>query len=184
MPDWTKIVRARLGKLPFEHGRPEEVIDELAQQLESAYEEAIAAGVGESEAMRRSLAQFRDWEKLRSELFLSVEGRQLPVWEQKGIFAPSRLPVWITLAVALVFLALPSFRKALEALPLERQVDAWDATAFPPKLSRAWSEQQTEKSTREPLPTSRYTIRTIIRRSSRPKRPSPSTRSSPGSAPT
>jgi len=130
VPDWTKIVREKLGNLPFEHGRPEDVIDELAQQLESAYEEAIAAGASPSAAMRRSLAQFSDWGKLRSELFHSVEGRQLPIWEQKHFFAPSRLPVWITLAVALVFLTLPSFRKALEALPLERQVDAWDATAF------------------------------------------------------
>jgi len=130
VPDWTKIVREKLGNLPFEDRRREEVTDELAQQLESAYEEAIRTGAGESEAERRSLAQFSDWEKLRSEVFRSVAGTQLPVWEQKGIFSPSRRPVWITLALALAFLALPSFRKALEVLPLSGHADAWDATAF------------------------------------------------------
>jgi len=114
VPDWRKIVREKLGSLPLNGGRQEEVIDELAQQLESAYEEAIAKGASESEAKHRSLAQFSDWEKLRSEVFRSVEGTQLPIWEQNGIFSPRRLPVWIALAVALAFLALPSFRKALQ----------------------------------------------------------------------
>ncbi len=88
MPDWEKIVREKLGSLPLNGGRHEEVIDELAQQLEFAYEEAIANGVSESEAMRQSLAQFTDWEKLRGEVFRSVEGTQLPIWEQNGVFAP------------------------------------------------------------------------------------------------
>ena len=73
MPDWKKIVREKLGTLPLTNGRRDEVIEELAQQLESAYEEALAQGVNEQEAMRRSLAQFKDWEKLRMELFQSVE---------------------------------------------------------------------------------------------------------------
>ena len=79
MPDWKKIVREKLGTLPLTNGRRDEVIEELAQQLESAYEEALAHGVSEQQAMRRSLAQFKDWEKLRRELFHSVEGARLPV---------------------------------------------------------------------------------------------------------
>jgi hypothetical protein len=130
VPDWKKIVREKVGSLPLKGGRQEEVIDELAQQLESSYEEAIAIGVSESEAMRRSLAQFTDWEKFRSEVFRSVEGTQLPIWEQNGIFSPRRLPVWIALAVALAFLVLPSFRKSLQILPFSGRKDAWDATAF------------------------------------------------------
>ena len=74
MPDWKKIVREKLGPLPLTNGRREEVIEELAQQLESAYEEALAQGMSEPEALRRSLAQFQDWEKLRADLFHSVEG--------------------------------------------------------------------------------------------------------------
>lgn len=118
MPDWKKIVREKLGTLPLTNGRRDEVVEELAQQLESAYEEALAQGIHEQEAMRRSLAQFKDWEKLRSELFQSVEGARLPVWDQNGFFAPRRLPVWIALALTFLLLALPSFRQALAIIPV------------------------------------------------------------------
>jgi hypothetical protein len=50
VPDWRKIVREKLGSLPLKDRGQEEVIDELAQQLESAYEEAIANGASESES--------------------------------------------------------------------------------------------------------------------------------------
>ncbi len=118
MPDWNKMVREKLGTLPLINGRRDEVIEELAQQLESAYEEALAQGINEQEALRRSLAQFKDWEKLRSEVFQSVEDARLPVWEQNGFFAPRRWPVWIVLALTLLLSALPAFRQALEIIPL------------------------------------------------------------------
>ena len=37
MPDWEKIVREKLGTLPLRNGRRDEVIEELAQQVESTY---------------------------------------------------------------------------------------------------------------------------------------------------
>jgi len=118
MPDWKKIVREKLGTLPLTNGRRDEVIEELAQQLESAYEEALAQGINEQEAMQRSLAQFKDWEKLRSEVFQSVEGARLPVWEQNRAFSPRRWPVWIALGLSALLFALPTFRQALEMIPL------------------------------------------------------------------
>lgn len=118
MPDWKKIVREKLGTLPLTNRRRDEVIEELAQQLESAYEEALAQGITEQEALRRSLAQFKDWEKLRMELFQSVEGTRLPVWEQNGFFAPRRWPVWAALALTLLLLAAPAFRQALAIFPV------------------------------------------------------------------
>jgi hypothetical protein len=131
MPDWKRIVREKLGTLPLTNGRRDEVIEELAQQLETAYEEALAQGINEQEAMRRSLAQFKDWEKLRREVFQSVEGTRLPVWEQNGIFSPRRLPVWIALALTLLLLALPSFRQGLTIMPLPgRDYSAWSPRVF------------------------------------------------------
>ena len=118
MPDWKRIVRDKLGRLPLPNGRQDEVIEELAQQLESAYDEALAAGMSEQEAMRRSVEQFQDWEKLRSQVFHSVEGRCLPVWEQNGVFAPRRLPVWIALGLSVLVFVLPAYRQALEIVPL------------------------------------------------------------------
>src|SRR5262249_22212301 len=118
MPDWKKIVREKLGTLPLTNGRRDEVIEELALQLESAYEEALAQGINEQEALRRSLAQFKDWERLRGDVFQSVEGARLPVWEQNGFFAPRRWPVWIALGLSALLFALPAFRQALEIIPL------------------------------------------------------------------
>ncbi len=138
MPDWRKIVREKLGSLPLKGGRHEDVIDELAQQLEFAYEEAIARGASESEAKRRSLAQFSDWEKLRSEVFRSVEGTRLPIWEQNGIFAPSRLPVWIALALTLALLAAPAFRQVLAMIPVPgSNPTAWSSRAFSERALRS-----------------------------------------------
>jgi len=138
VPDWRKIVREKLGSLPLKGGRHEDVIDELAQQLEFAYEEAIAKGASESEAKRRSLAQFSDWEKLRSEVFRSVEGTRLPIWEQNGIFAPSRLPVWIALALTLALLAVPAFRQVLAMIPVPgNNPTAWSSRAFSERALRS-----------------------------------------------
>jgi len=137
MPDWRKIVGEKLGPLPLRNGRRDEVIEELAQQLESAYEEALAEGVNEQEALGRSLAQFEDWEKLRSQLYQSVEGSGLPVWEQNGFFAPRRVPVWIALALTLLLLAIPSFRQALDVLPVPGSDPTdWGSRVFPEKELR------------------------------------------------
>ena len=137
MPDWKSIVREKLGTLPLGNGRRDEVIEELAQQLESAYEEALAAGHDQQEAMRRSMAQFQDWEKLRSQVFQSVEGTHLPVWEQNGVFAPRRLPVWIAVALTLLLLAIPSFRQALRVLPGPGSDPTdWGSRVFPEKELR------------------------------------------------
>jgi len=107
-----------LGTLPLRNGRRDEVIEELAQQLESAYEEALAQGASEEEALGRSLAQFQNWEKLRSEVFHSVEGTRLPVWEQTGVFAPRRWLVWTALGMSVLLFTLPAFRQAIEIVPL------------------------------------------------------------------
>jgi hypothetical protein len=131
MPDWKKMVREKLGTLPLRNTRRDEVVEELAQQLESAYEEALAEGVSEPEALGRSLAQFEDWEKLRREVFESLEGTSLPVWEQKGLFAPRRLAVWMALGLSVLLFTLPAFRQALGIIPVPgRDVWAWTSRAF------------------------------------------------------
>lgn len=137
MRDWKKIVREKLGSLPLTNGRRDEVVEELAQQMESAYEEALAQGINEQEAVQRSLAQFKDWEKLRSEVFQSVEGTRLPVWEQNGIFSPRRWPVWVALALTLLLLAAQAFRQALAILPVPGTYPtSWNSRVFSEKALR------------------------------------------------
>jgi hypothetical protein len=138
--DWKQIAREKLGAMSLEPGRQEEIVEEIAQQLESAYEEERARGTSQAEAVRRSIDQFPDWERLRSEMFKSISGAELPIWVQNGALAPRKPLVWIALALALCFLAVPSFRKAMNLLPLWRGVEARD--------SRVFSEQALRKMER------------------------------------
>src|SRR6185369_8738532 len=64
MPDWSRVVRERLPALHVRPERENEIVAELALQLEQAYADAIAGGSGEEEARRRALAQMGDWDKL------------------------------------------------------------------------------------------------------------------------
>ena len=118
MHDWKELVRDRLSPLPLEPGRREEIIEELAQQLEDAYNEQLAGGAGDSVALQRSLAQFQDWEGLRKDVFHAVKAAELPVWQQSGIFSPRRPWVWTALALSLALFALFGFRQALATLSI------------------------------------------------------------------
>jgi hypothetical protein len=118
MHDWKELVRVRLSPLPLEPSRREEIIEELAQQLEDAYNEALAGGAGDSEALRRSLAQFKDWEDLRKKVFHAVKAAELPVWQQSGILSPRRPWVWTALVLSFAFFALFGFRQAFATLSI------------------------------------------------------------------
>jgi hypothetical protein len=118
MHDWKELVRVRLSPLPLEPSRREEIIEELAQQLEDAYTEALAAGASDPEALQRSLAQFRDWDELRKNVFHAVKAAQLPVWQQSGILSPRRPWVWTALILSLALFALFGFRQALATLSI------------------------------------------------------------------
>jgi hypothetical protein len=112
MHNWKELVRVRLMPLPLEATRREEIIEELAQQLEGAYNEAVAGGASDSEALHRSLAQFKDWEDLRRGVFRAVKAEELPVWEQNGILSPRRPVVWIALTLSCALLGLVSGRRS------------------------------------------------------------------------
>jgi hypothetical protein len=137
MHDWKELVRVRLSPLPLEPGRREEIIEELALQLEDAYSEALAGGASEPEALRRSLAQFQDWEDLRKNVFHAVKAAELPVWQQSGILSPRRPWVWTALILSLALFALFGFRQALAAL------------SFP--LGNSWSERAFSARTLDPI---------------------------------
>jgi hypothetical protein len=123
--NWKELVRVRLTPLPLEATRREEIIEELAQQLEEAYREAVAGGASDSEALHRSFTQFKDWEDLRRDVFHAVKAEALPVWQQNGILSPRRPVVWIALILSLALFGLFGFRQALGTLSVAFAKDPW-----------------------------------------------------------
>jgi len=67
MPDWNHIVREHLAVLRLPPEREIEIAEEQALHLEAAYEDALAAGLSESEAESRALRSY-DWRLLECEL--------------------------------------------------------------------------------------------------------------------
>jgi len=68
MPDWKQYVREHLPSLQLAPKREAEIVAELAQHLEAAYEEALAQGSNEAEARAAAAGVFKDWRVLESEL--------------------------------------------------------------------------------------------------------------------
>jgi putative ABC transport system permease protein len=96
MHDWRRLVRERLTPLALPGPREEEIREELAQQLEQGYEEALAAGAGETEAAARALAQMGDWALLAAEIADAELGAVEPVVDRPAAGEPAvgELPDW------------------------------------------------------------------------------------------
>ena len=78
MPDWKKYVRDHLEPLRLGPEREAEIIDEMAQHLEAAYDEALTTGASEPEAEKRAAAHIKDWRLLECELVRAQRPRGLP----------------------------------------------------------------------------------------------------------
>jgi putative ABC transport system permease protein len=78
MPDWKQYVRSHLPPLRLSGAREQEVIEELALQLEGGYNAARAQGASEKEAAARAAAQFPDWAAVARE----IESAEQPITTQ------------------------------------------------------------------------------------------------------
>jgi putative ABC transport system permease protein len=70
MPNWNHIVREHLAVLRLPPEREIEIVEELALHMEAAYEDALAAGLPETEAVARAVKSY-DWRLLECELSLA-----------------------------------------------------------------------------------------------------------------
>jgi hypothetical protein len=59
--DWREHVRRRLPPLDISPAREIEIVDELALQLEAAYDAALASGLDETAARQSAEREFPDW---------------------------------------------------------------------------------------------------------------------------
>ena len=76
MPDWSKYVRQNLQ---LSHLRPEreaEIVEDLAEQLDEAYEEALQRGLTSQQAESTAMQHVADWPALAEELARSERGRE------------------------------------------------------------------------------------------------------------
>ena len=71
MPDWKQYVRERLGSLGVGGAREQEIVEEIAQQLEQVYADALARGAGEAGAQQSAAATIPDWAGLAREIRLA-----------------------------------------------------------------------------------------------------------------
>src|SRR5262245_5718614 len=107
MPDWRAYIRRQLPPLKVGPDRENEIVQELAMQLEQAYNDAIAAGATEDIALARARGQIGDWCRLSNE----IDAAEIPVHREQA-FAGSladlryatrflrRNPVFTAIAVA------------------------------------------------------------------------------------
>jgi putative ABC transport system permease protein len=77
MPDWRSYVREHLHLPDARPEREADIVEEIARQLEDAYEEARRQGLSEAEAEVSAVTHVADWQKLSDELRLSRTSKPL-----------------------------------------------------------------------------------------------------------
>lgn len=78
MPDFKLYVRQHLPSLHLPPAREHEIIEELAAQLEAAYDEAIAQGHTEVQALQRAHAQIPNWRQAAQDLRAATGAPERP----------------------------------------------------------------------------------------------------------
>jgi putative ABC transport system permease protein len=76
MPDWKAYVREHLPPLLLRPEREREIVEELAQQLEQKYAEALSGGASDTEAAEAAQAQIKNWNALAREIETSDRRRK------------------------------------------------------------------------------------------------------------
>src|SRR5215469_14671421 len=76
MPDWAQYVRQNLQLAHPQAEREAEIVDELAGQLEDAYQEALGRGLTQERAEAAVMQHVADWTSLSNELMHSQRGRE------------------------------------------------------------------------------------------------------------
>jgi putative ABC transport system permease protein len=99
MVDWAAYVRGRLKLTGLDPAREAEVVEDVAQQLDDAYREAVAAGLSEADARLRAETHIADWDALAGELSASPRLRQPAVdrWSARlddRAIARGRFTLW------------------------------------------------------------------------------------------
>jgi putative ABC transport system permease protein len=116
VPDWKHGVRENLDLRGLEPARQIEIVEDLAQQLDDAYRDALARGMSDDQATSFAWGQCPDWPGLSRELRQSRRGAVGVLGRLEGRahdaeVGSSRWSGWATVAQDLMF-AVRMMRKA------------------------------------------------------------------------
>jgi putative ABC transport system permease protein len=84
MHDWKKYVREHLPPLGLSGAREQEIVDEIAQQLDDANSEAISRGFTSAQAEAHAITQIPDWNLLARD----IQRAELPIKTEITIHVP------------------------------------------------------------------------------------------------
>src|SRR5947207_2938538 len=68
MPDWPSLVRDRVGALPLDPARSNDIVDELAQHVAQHYADLTASGIDDATALGQALAPLDDPARIAAEI--------------------------------------------------------------------------------------------------------------------
>jgi putative ABC transport system permease protein len=91
MPDFRDYIRRHLQLTRLQPARQAEIVEDLAQQLDEAYQEALAQGAKPADAEQAARRHISDWEALSAQLDRSPRGVQ-PQLERLAEQMPSGRP--------------------------------------------------------------------------------------------
>ncbi len=98
MPDWKEYVRRRLELGDLDPHRENRIVEDLAEQLEDFYGEALEGGAGPEKAAAFARAQVSDWDRLGRELRSVEKSHRLPAADRWRARARARGGLWLLLA--------------------------------------------------------------------------------------
>ncbi|MHB8501535.1 MAG: permease prefix domain 1-containing protein [Candidatus Acidiferrales bacterium] len=102
MPDWEGIVRRELGGLVLEPEERREVVAELAAHLEETCEVLLRQGMGEEEAVRRTLSQIGNSRDLRLRIQRARNEEDNMTDRVRQLWLPGLLTLLLSMVVLMV----------------------------------------------------------------------------------
>jgi len=101
MPDWSALVREHVGSLHLPRASEAEIVSELAAHLEDLYEEQIAGGMSESEALEGALDQ-ASWRGLAKNIERIKRQEEMMNRRSQQIWFPSLVTLALSMGCLMI----------------------------------------------------------------------------------
>jgi hypothetical protein len=102
MPDWEALVEGHLTGLALEPGERVEVIAELAAHFAESCEELRGQGMTEEEAVRRTISQVEDWQRLTRLIQIARTKENIMTNRVKQFWFPALLTLLLSMGLLML----------------------------------------------------------------------------------